>query len=375
MHSAVPDRLAHMESLSGGSLDYYSILKEAIQKAEKNSAHVRALVYERARFNLKREVLFGHSTLALPELLRHVNELELAIARIEAGAADGSANLFNREQIPLVGMNRSGQASVQVMPPEPLPPLSSIRTAHQATRTARIIWAKVYTLTGLDVFALAFACMLFVTSVALVAALWRPAPAPPITTAQQLALTAPSPAPLEPQVSHPLPTSYGIYALAENKLVELEALSMRVPDARIALSAEISKPAPAPIGGNRPSFILFRRDLLNNAPGKIFVRVVARVARETKFVNGKAVTGAVENAWRIRNDSFELSVSPIPGKQEMVLVHGGEDFFLAPGRYVLVLNGFGYDFAVAGDVPSAAHCLERFEAANGSMFNECRFNK
>src|ERR1700741_5381828 len=46
-------------------LDYYSILQEAIKTAEHNSSQLRALVYERARFNLKRDILYGHSSMGL----------------------------------------------------------------------------------------------------------------------------------------------------------------------------------------------------------------------------------------------------------------------------------------------------------------------
>src|SRR5262245_12756124 len=69
-------------------LDYYSILQDAIKTAEHNSSQLRALVYERARFNLKRDILYGHSSMGLAELVQHVKDFELAVARIEANAED-----------------------------------------------------------------------------------------------------------------------------------------------------------------------------------------------------------------------------------------------------------------------------------------------
>ena len=69
-------------------LDYYSILLEAINGAKQNSAQLRALVYERARFNLKRDVLFGYSSMGLADVVRQINEFELAVARIEASAVE-----------------------------------------------------------------------------------------------------------------------------------------------------------------------------------------------------------------------------------------------------------------------------------------------
>ena len=67
-------------------LDYYSLLLDTIKKTENNSAQLRQLVYERMRFNFKRDLLFGHSTLGLADIVRHVNDFELAVAQIEANA-------------------------------------------------------------------------------------------------------------------------------------------------------------------------------------------------------------------------------------------------------------------------------------------------
>ena len=71
---------------SAQPLDYYSILQDTIKNTQNNSTQLRQLIYERARFNFKRDILFGHSTLGLADLVRHVNDFELAVARIEANA-------------------------------------------------------------------------------------------------------------------------------------------------------------------------------------------------------------------------------------------------------------------------------------------------
>ena len=160
--------------------------------------------------------------------------------------------------------------------------------------------------------------------------------------------------------------------LSDNKLTELEPLPISIPDARIALSAEIDKPSATTISDERPAFILFRRDLLNNVPQKIMLRVIAHMARETKIVGGKAGTTNIDGAWRIRNISRELKISPIPGQREMVIARLDGDVPLATGRYALVLNRTGYDFAVKGTVQSPEFCLEKFETSSGSLFNQCR---
>ena len=170
----------------------------------------------------------------------------------------------------------------------------------------------------------------------------------------------------------PVPTSYGIYALGNNKLTELHPLPIGIPDARIALSAEIKQPSTTEITDNNPAFILFRRDLLNNAPQTVSLRVVARVVRETKIVNAKATVTPIDGTWRIRNVSRELKVSPVPGQPEMVIARTADNAPLDAGRYALVLNRVGYDFSIAGPEKSLEFCLEGFETSSGTIFNPCR---
>ena len=171
---------------------------------------------------------------------------------------------------------------------------------------------------------------------------------------------------------YPLPTSFGIYALGNNKLTELHPLPIGIPDARVALSAEIKQPSATEITDNNPAFILFRRDLLNNAPQTVALRVVARVVRETKIVNAKATVTTIDGTWRIRNVSRELKVSPVPGQPEMVIARAADNAPLDAGRYALVLNRVGYDFSIAGPEKSLEFCLEGFETSSGSIFNPCR---
>ncbi len=98
------DVLGNADTRNGGlpalarPLDYYSLLLDAIKKAERNSAQLRALVYERARFNFKRDILFGHSSLGMADLVRHINDFELAVARIEATADIDEPSTAYREQ-------------------------------------------------------------------------------------------------------------------------------------------------------------------------------------------------------------------------------------------------------------------------------------
>jgi hypothetical protein len=168
-----------------------------------------------------------------------------------------------------------------------------------------------------------------------------------------------------------LPTSYGVYALHGDKLVELERLSMRVPDQRVPISPEIREPSRAVLPDGRLSFVVFRRDFAAAPPEKLAVRVVAKVAREMTFKDGRAVTTNVADSWRIRSNSFDFKVAPVNFAQDMMLIRPDAPLELPAGRYALVIAGIGYDFSVAGPITSPVQCLERIETTGGPMFSEC----
>jgi hypothetical protein len=404
---------------SAQPLDYYNILLDAIKSTQQNSVHLRALVYERARFNFKRDILFGHSSLGLADLVRHVNDFELAVARIEATAindqsltheesryeqlslrSDGAddhqfATAITEQKIvePIADDEETSEETVkaagppinavQIMPPAPLPPLyadfgpvqrfdnfSNSRAPEELWRHQR--FGRQLTTA---IMALAFAV---VTAVIVAEKPWQWSQVQTDTkrnTADEREMKIArreDALPATPKLPYPVPTTYGIYALSQNRLVELNSLPINVPDPRVALSAEI-KQSSSVITDDKPAFILFRRDLLNNAPQKMMLRVVAQVVRDTKIVNGAAAVTKVDETWRIRNIVTELKVSPVPGQPEMIIARLNDGPPLAAGRYALVVNRTGYDFTVEGPIKSLAFCLEGFQtAASGSMFNQCR---
>ena len=172
----------------------------------------------------------------------------------------------------------------------------------------------------------------------------------------------------------PKPSNYGVYALNGDTLSELSIVLERAPDKRIAMSTPINEPSRTNIADGKVRFVLFRRDLVGNAPERIDVRVVARVVRALKFDSkGKPNFTPVSDSWNIRNVSHELRVRPISDNPEMLLVQSEKpDFELSPGRYVLVLKEQPYDFTVEGKITDAAQCLERTDAMNGSFYSECQ---
>lgn len=171
-----------------------------------------------------------------------------------------------------------------------------------------------------------------------------------------------------------IPTDYGVYALADGALSELHLLTDQVPDKRVAVSTPINQPSQTTLPNGAAKFVLFRRDLAGNAPDRMEVRVVARVARALTFdPKGKPSFSPVSNAWNIRNLSYEFRVRPVAGNPEMLFVQAENPGFSLPaGRYVLVLKGQGYDFTVPGDIVDPGQCLERTDAANGAFYSDCQ---
>ena len=200
-------------------------------------------------------------------------------------------------------------------------------------------------------------------------------PAIPDTKAPAEAAVQSLPNAAQPQTpSLPLPTVYGVYAVSNGQINELEALPGRVPDQRVLMSAAISRPSQMILRDGRIVFVVYRRDIASSAPDRVAVRVVAKVMRAMMFdAAGKPNTAPVDDTWTIRNISFEFRVAPVNENPEMLVLRPeNSDFAFPAGRYALVLKGQAYDFTVAGSITDAAQCLERLEATNGSFYSECR---
>jgi hypothetical protein len=172
-------------------------------------------------------------------------------------------------------------------------------------------------------------------------------------------------------LAFPLPRTYGIYAGSDGQLTELEPLPIKIPDHRVQLSAEIRSASRATVASGRVSFVVFRRALLTSAPQIVSVRVVARVARAMRFVDGKAAYSSIEGMWRIRSKSYQLKVSPLEGHPEMIVIQPAAGFVFPAGRYALVFDGYGYDFTVPGQISAPEQCLEQANMLNGTVLSEC----
>jgi hypothetical protein len=171
-----------------------------------------------------------------------------------------------------------------------------------------------------------------------------------------------------------LPSVYGVYAVSNGHLYELEALPGRVPDQRVHMSALMTTPSHTILPDGRIEFVVYRRDIANNAPEHVQVRIIAKIARTMGFdKTGRTSVTPVADQWTIRGNSYDLRVAPVSESAEMLLMRpANSDFVFPAGRYGLVLKGQAYDFTVAGPITDLAQCLERTEAANGGFYSECR---
>lgn len=334
----------------------------------------RQMVYDLARYKLQEQFTYADAK-NVDQMKR---ALEVAIDEVEK---------FSRDQPPLERLPSSQQLSsskessgllvsgdATVLPsaigtPRGKPPAISSPLLPVIKRTAAILLAVG-------------AVILIVSQRDNIAALRRQmssqapelaqaAPKPETTIAVAKPEIVPSAPPPPTRV---LPTDYGIYALIDDKsLAELNATGLMAPDMRIAISPEFKKPDRPHLPNGRVKFIVFRRDAANVIPERVEIRVVAKIAREfSNDAAGKNLGGS-EDVGVIRNFSYPMRVSPIPGKPEMYELHSGDTGLdLAPGHYVLSLGSQAYYFQVDGEITDPRQCLERVVAGNGTFYAPCK---
>lgn len=414
------DKRSEYLATNSPEVDFALVLSRVIDSVKANPAELRHAIYELARIKLHREGWQSTPPVDVWEMCRLNMALETAIERVEAisskqdelralqsldrlienlnasrsatNSAPAGAGLLI-DQLPRSQDNSGGPdewpRQLTVLQPRTsefllrqLKRFSALWLQRGAGPTRRIIVllilaVTVYaTLNGLGLFDRRAPTQIASTPVPSVAT--NPADltaAIPVEVARPVEQTSTGSAAEQDRVrGFPLPSVYGIYAVSDGKLFELEALPGRVPDPRIFMSAVITKPSKTIVPNGHLFFVAFRRDLATSAPDRVAVRVVAKVTRALSIDSSrKASIAAIEDAWAIRNVTYDFRVAPLPGNAEMMVMRPEhEHFTLSPGRYVLVLNGISYDFGIAGEITDSAHCLERTVAANGTFYSECR---
>ena len=282
-------------------LDFSLVLARVIGSIENDPAQLRNAVYELARIKLEREVWQRQPPLSMTEIRNLMRSLDIAITCVE------SVSLRHDESPALRSLDRLIESSGT----RPHHPISNerapvLRFDQSAPATAGIPGLSIAVSSGARIprpalpscfwfrsGLLPAGCMVAALGLAVYLVSQRPfgftsPQSTPLVEAtapesQKGDFVAPSPALRQQAPSWPLPVAYGVYAISEGQLNELEPLGMRVPDPRVFMSAIINTPSRINLPDGRLVFIIFRRDIATNAPDRVAVRVIAKITRAMTF--------------------------------------------------------------------------------------------
>lgn len=360
---------------SSPEVDFALVLSRMIDSVKNDPEHLRATVYELARHKLKEQL----RSESLSESRKLSKSLEVAIQGVESfsqkdeRAAPALPKPAEALAPPPPVWQVRGAPVIEAEIPEPAFGRRKTASFRMIRRLAIVVAIVVVAILavkqqGITIESLRKEASRLTGSIA-------PA-VPKATPNTQLAARWPAESnsgaakPPPPDV----PTSYGIYAVSQDKLYELELLPGRVPDMRVAISPAILTPSRTKLPDGRVKFVVYRRDSATNAVDRAELRIVAKIDRELGFdPNGKSVVSKPDNTWVIRNISIPYRSAPKRDNPDMYEILGeNPEAALSPGRYVLVLKGQAYDFSVAGTTTDPRQCLERFAATNGQFYSECK---
>src|SRR6266480_4625480 len=312
-------------------VEFALILARMINRVKQDPTQLRFTVYEFARNKLENSISWADEE----ERKRLLGALEVAIKGVEQFSvrSDQTERLEGPEQSAPMALGSGTRSSNQLAVIATEPGVhsdakwpSSAQTAEQKKKPAIWLFDR---LASVVLLAAAVAGVLYVARGSLVPA--------PIATAPQAAMPVEvkGAAQLPDPLPFPVPSDYGIYALNNGKLSELDALPELVPDKRVALSTPVSKASRTTLPDGHAKFVAFRRDLAGSAPDRADVRVVAQIVRALTFdAKGKASYSPVTGEWSIRNTAYQFRVRPVAGNPEMLLIQPEDaEFALPAGRY------------------------------------------
>jgi hypothetical protein len=354
---------------SSAEVEFALVLSRMIDSVNNDPEHLRATVYELARHKLKEQ--FGaDQSVDMGQLSK---SLEIAIHGVETFVKKEDESV---PALPKPGSVQQRRISAASRDSRVGPTASVIDVGAERKAAFRFGMVGRFAAVLAIILVVAFAVKqrtvidAFQRQIGqIVATTSTPASTPQASQTPQVRTetSAVQPSPLTP-------TAYGIYAVSDDKLYELELLPGKVPDIRVAVSPAILTPSKTALPDGHLKFIVYRRDSATNAADRAEVRIVAKIAQETTFNSaGKAVMGKVESTWVIRNISIPFRTAPKKDNPDMYEVQNEDaDVALTPGRYVLVIKGQAYDFSVAGEPTDRRQCLERLAATNGQFYSECQ---
>jgi hypothetical protein len=354
-------------------VEFALMLSRVIDSVKENPEFLRATVYELARHKLNEQF----KSESVSDMRKLSKSLEVAIQGVEAFSRkkEGPETALPAPEAARDGSRLAADVLRQDVGPFVQPALPSANVGDPKKRPdfkvtwpfAAVIAVALAAASGAVSFDLLVRKGIIVVN--------QPASAPPTA----VAVVSPQPAPTaaDTKVAAPsplLPTSFGIFAVSQDKLYELDSLPGRAPDMRIAISALITTPSRATLPDGHLSFVVYRRDSATSAADRAEVRLIARIAREASFdKDGKQVVTELSDNWVMRNISIPYRTAPYKDNPDMYEVRSeNPEIPLAPGRYALVLKGSSYNFSVAGPVTDPRQCLERLAAVNGQFYSECK---
>jgi hypothetical protein len=389
---------------------FHSVLARMVSTVTEDHNQLRTLIYEFARRKLRKDLFRQFEDGDWSEIERRVSTLEAAIDRVETDFSNGAPQLSFQGEQPAIG-NDSGQPTTKSTALRPISQREWMTGGHSgrlpsflASRTYDVHPQPIVTVTEHDSPPAGLRLRKYLRSniswtlqltaaVILGLAIYSAADNESVlrflhahrigrvtdVNSTDASRTSQSPAiaakatPRSGVSDIPLPSSYGVYALSEGKLTALDLFPLKIPDSRVAMSALVSTPSQAHLAAGSLQFVVYRRDLANDSPDRVAIRVVAQVKRALTFgPAGNPSYTNVEQSWVVRSNSYDMSVTPVADNPSMVVIRPQHAEFVFPaGRYALVVKKEAYDFTVDGPVRDPAHCLERTDALGAAVYSEC----
>ena len=306
--------------------DYYWTIANIVGISAREDLKKRRAIYALARSELRRQL---DSRRANASVKAHeMSALDAAIEKVESELAQSSLSAANAPAaVPL---------SVEILPPEPPSPPSGPQCLPEVAPASR---PRALLLTSA---LLVIGAAILITVTYLVAERGLHDDAASTTNAAAKIANEPT------QTEIPTPVSYGVYALAGGRLTELNPLAIKVPERRTYIPGAIASQSETKrLPNGRLQFIVFRPDIAKNAPEKVAVRAVAKIARTSQGADDDKYISV--EAWSVGETSYQMNVGPVDGNPAMILIRPPVANFSFPvGRYVLVVKSTAYDFTVEG---------------------------
>jgi hypothetical protein len=396
------DKIVLRPAESAVTQEHYNILARMVAAVSQDHAQMRVLIYEFARITLRKNLYRQYGELGWTGMAERVLALEAAIDRVEADFADSPGfvptaaepepALAPADEMPELQTSTSTAVALVPEPARevivaeytpPIPPSFLLRPERPTISVINVTESQRGEKTHGGFWWMAQLVLAATLGVAIYAAIDGRFPLAPFQgtrgapvnstaiTADQGGEKTAANRPSSP--GFPEPSVYGVYAMSNGQLDMLDALPLKVPDPRVAISALITTPSHAHLPAGPVQFVVFRRGLVADAPDRVSLRVVAQVTRALTFdAAGKPSLTNVNQSWVVRSNSYQMTVAPVADNPEMILIRPEPPELLLPaGRYALVLKDGAYDVTLDGPIIDSAHCLERTDALDAPIYTEC----